>query len=365
MNPNTMIRYISSLDTACKNDPEFDKSSLDFLEYFAWKKCVSAYQIFSDRKSVLKMAYKNVNKRVNSLLLSGLIQETQIVENNKHNAKYYKLTEYGIYRLFLHKVNSLLVNQSDIRNRRLSLDHIQINALTFFRNHSDSMLFEVFIYPYFRKESLFAVGDRLLIELYHYLASCCGDIEKYLESNSIDIQLFDPIFSWDKVPGKDEGKLLAYLKQLLNLESIEQANIKKEDTKERSKITVNISDTAPILIILDRARMKIEIISTVDNAVKPLEFDVRVLDQQMTIGNQISNDESIKHLINDAKQKIEQLIYGFVYSLASSPSAEDLEVSYYVQVLSGDNSFITVLQEIYENRHKGFGRGYRLLTSNQ
>ena len=153
--------------------------------------------------------------------------------------------------------------------------------------------------------------------------------------------------------------------KLLNLESIEQANIKKEDTDERSKITVNISDAAPILLILDKARMKIEIISTVDNALKRLEFDVRMLDQEMTVGNQISNDESIKVLINDAKQKIEQLIYGFVYSLASSPSAEDLEVSYYVQVLSGDNSFITVLQEIYENRHKGFGRGYRLLTSNQ
>ena len=111
--------------------------------------------------------------------------------------------------------------------------------------------------------------------------------------------------------------------------------------------------------------MKIEIISTVDNVLKKLESDVRMLDQEMTVGNQISNDESIKYLINDAKQKIEQLIYGFVYNLASSPSAEDPEVLYYVQILSGDNSFITVLQEIYENRHKGFERGYRMLTSNQ
>ena len=259
------------------------------------------------------MAYKNVNKRVNALLSAGLIQEAEIVENNKHNAKYYKLTEYGIYRLFLHRVDSLLVNQSDLRKRRLPSS----NALTFFRNYSDSMLFEVFIYPYFKKESLFAVGDRLLIEIYRYLASCCEGIEKYLKSKSIDIQFFDPIFSWNKVPGKDNGKLLAYLKQILNLESIEQANIEKEDTDERSKITVNISDAAPILLILDKARMKIEIISTVDNDLKKLEYDVRMLDQEMTVGNRISNDESIKALINDAKQKIEQLIYGFVYSLAS------------------------------------------------
>jgi hypothetical protein len=367
MNPNTMIGYISSLDTACKKDPKFDESSLDILEHFVWKKCVSAYQIFSDLRSttVLKMAYKNVNKRVNALLSASLIQEAEIVENNKHNAKYYKLTEYGIYRLFLHRVNSLLVNQSDLRNRRLSLQYIPINALTFFRNYSYSMLFEVFIYPYFRKESLFAVGDRLLIELYRYLASCCKGIEKYLKSKSIDIQFSDAIFSWNNVPGKDNGKLLAYLKQILNLESIEQANIKKEeDTDELSKMTVNISDAAPILIILDKARMKIEIISTVDNVLKKLESDVRMLDQEMTVGNRISNDESIKALIIDSKQKIEQLIYGFVYSLASS-SSEDPEVSYYVQILSGDNSFITVLQEVYENRHKGFERGYRLLTNHK
>ena len=132
-------------------------------------------------------------------------------------------------------------------------------------------------------------------------------------------------------------------------------------------MTVNISDGAPILIILYKTRKKIEIIFTVDNALKKLEYDVRMLDQEMTVGNLISNDESIKHLINDAKQKIEQLIYGFVYSLASSSSSssEDPEVLYYVQILSGDNSFITVLQEIYENRHKGFERGYRMLTSNQ
>ena len=91
MNPKIMIEYISSLDTSYKKDPEFDKSSLDILEHFVWKKCVSAYEIYSDlRDTVLKKAYKNVNKRVKALLSSGLIQETEIVENNKHNAKYYK-----------------------------------------------------------------------------------------------------------------------------------------------------------------------------------------------------------------------------------------------------------------------------------
>jgi hypothetical protein len=57
-------------------------------------------------------------------------------------------------------------------------------------------------------------------------------------------------------------------------------------------------------------------------------------------------------------------MYGFVYDLTSS-STQDPEVTYYVQILSGGNRFITVLQKIYENRHKGFERGHAMLTNNQ
>ena len=100
---NTIIGYISLLGNLYKKDPKFDYATLNILEHFAWERCLSAYQICSKLKSTqFKMAYKNVNKRVNALVTSGLIQETEIIDgNNKHNAKYYKLTEYGIYQLFL------------------------------------------------------------------------------------------------------------------------------------------------------------------------------------------------------------------------------------------------------------------------
>jgi hypothetical protein len=127
------------------------------------------------------MAYKNVNKRVNALLSSGLIiEETEIDDgNNKHNAKYYRLTEYGIFQLFLNRLHSMFINQSDVRKgKELPASS---NVLTFFRNYSDSMLFEIFLYPYFKKDSIFAIGDDLLFDLYRYLSSCCVRIEKYLK----------------------------------------------------------------------------------------------------------------------------------------------------------------------------------------
>ena len=103
MDPNSIYGYISSLYKTGK-DAELDETSLDILELFAVhrEKCLSAYKIASKLKSTSrKLAYKNVNKRVKALSLSGLIQKKQIKSN--HNAIHYMLTEYGIYQLFLKK----------------------------------------------------------------------------------------------------------------------------------------------------------------------------------------------------------------------------------------------------------------------
>ncbi len=62
---------------------------------------------------------------------------------------------------------------------------------------------------------------------------------------------------------------------------------------------------------------------------------------------------------------MQQLIFDFVYDLESS--AKDPEkgnqISYYFFILSRDNKFIKVVEKIYENRHKGFERGYRKLRN--
>jgi DNA-binding PadR family transcriptional regulator len=172
MDPNNIIGYISGLDRLSRKDPEVDEKSIDIPEQFAWKKHLSAYQICSNLKSThSKMAYKNVNKRTNALLSSGLIQKLETSIHSKHNAKYYRLTEYGIYQLFLNRLDSLLVNQSDVRKgNEISQS---LNALTFFRNYVECGLFKIFLYPYFKKETLLAIGSSLLWDLYNYLSICC------------------------------------------------------------------------------------------------------------------------------------------------------------------------------------------------
>lgn len=209
---NSIIDYISSLDTVSRKDAGLDDISLNILEQFAWENYLSAYQIWSNLQSPrFKMAYKNVNKRTNVLFSSGLIQETKVIGGNKRRAKYFRLTEYGIYQLFLKQLNSLLLTQPRSRTDREVADA----SLTFLRNYSDSILFKIFLYPYFEKETLFVIGASILWDLYEYLSTCCHSIERLIN----DIQLGRPllrrnVFSWNRIPGEDDEMLLSHLKQI-------------------------------------------------------------------------------------------------------------------------------------------------------
>ena len=67
MNQISLYEYISVVNNSVNKDPQFDKSLLDTLQHFAWRRYASSYQIYSDIKDTTwKMAYKNVNKRVNA-----------------------------------------------------------------------------------------------------------------------------------------------------------------------------------------------------------------------------------------------------------------------------------------------------------
>ncbi|MFY9794958.1 MAG: hypothetical protein WA323_22740 [Candidatus Nitrosopolaris sp.] len=80
-------------------------------------------------------------------------------------------------------------------------------------------------------------------------------------------------------------------------------------------------------------------------------------------GNQIPREESIKTILNHAEKRIEQLIYEFVYHLASSATEASKEFSYYFEILSQDDKFMRVVERLYENRHKGFETRYKKLRN--
>ena len=138
--------------------------------------------------------------------------------------------------------------------------------------------------------------------------------------------------------------LLLHLKHIFNLESINPYEIKKEYTNEKyPTITVKTS-SAPIVIKLDKERNKVVVMSTAGNdQYKELEYDVHQLGREMVVGNRIPREESIKHIFNGAEKQIEQLLYEFVYDLASSAtdSERGKEFLYYCEILSRDHKFMS------------------------
>jgi hypothetical protein len=166
----------------------------------------------------------------------------------------------------------------------------------------------------------------------------------------------------NKVPGEDNELLLSHLKQIFNLESTDGSSIEKQDTVEMPTITVNTYSGPPITIKLDKARNKVHVMSRSSNGeFKSLEYDVRQLGQEMVVSTRIGSEESVKDIADEAEKRIEQLIYEFVYHLASSATETRKELSYYCEVLSQDDKFMKVVEEIYEDRNKGFERGYEML----
>jgi|SRR5215472_13960083 len=94
---------------------------------------------------------------------------------------------------------------------------------------------------------------------------------------------------------------------------------------------------------------------------KVLEYDFLQLGQEMMVHRPKHIEERIKVMLHDTEKQIEQLIYEFVYDLASPVTDTSEELSYYFETLSQDDKFMRVVERIHEDRHKGFERGYKQL----
>src|SRR5215831_3872613 len=358
-------RYTSSLIEPYRKNTNLNETALNILGQFACEKYLSDYEISKLNSESHKVAYKKDSEGINVLLDSGIIQDTEgIVANNKHGARNYALTEYGIYRLFLDRRDSFMENQSDVRKDRKSSP--PQNALAFLDNNSDSALFEVFLYPYFKKETLLAIDPEILLELYKYLQSCCQSIARsILELTKYATEFYEKIFSWEKVPGEDGIPLLNHLERILNLR-IDFFYIQKEDNIENPTITVYRPSAAPIKIELEKAKNMVSVNSTADSQFK-LQYEVTHMDQnEMWVNKRIPSREAVIEIINYAEREIKPIIYRFVYRLASwatTDAAASKKFSFYFDILSKDDKFMSVVEKIHEEMHKDFEKGYGMLKS--
>jgi hypothetical protein len=369
MNPISCIRYISTISGFTNKTAEIDPVSLDILQHFAWEKSLSAYQLYIKLKSTsLEMAYKNVNKRVHNLVSLNLIQETEAAENNinKHKAKYYSLTEFGIYKLFLNKLNALQIYELETIK---SNESPSSNTLTFFRNYYNSLIFESFVYPYFERDTLFAIGNYLLMDLFNYLGDCCHKIDQTLKYNDYRIPVYDTKFYWNRIQVQDKNQaynkeLLLHLKKQFNIDNIDFCKIEIND--ENGDIITVKTSIGPIILKYDRGRGKVIAMSTIKGKYDEIEYSTSKLGSDIQVGIRLHNEKFLEDIVGDIKKQIQQIIYELVYDLSLSVSdpEKSQEFLFYRKILSQDKKFMATVKEIYKNKHKGFEKGYQMLTAN-
>ena len=357
MNPNDLSRYISIIAQHYHKKPELDYISLNILEQFSWDKFLSAYNIYTklrlpSERFYRRMAYKNVNKRVHELFSLGLIEQTYPGSGlNKHKAKYYRLTEYGIYRLFLNRLSSVVVNQSKLRESH----YLTINMLTFFNNYQTSILFELFIYPYFEIRTLFTIWNYLFFDIYGYLSDCCHKIEPKLK-NSI-FQTGELMFSLGQEVALDEHdkkSLLQYLKSKFNVDDI----LRTERSGDNSVITIYAPFT---ILMLDKSKKEVTIFSTASGKPEQFKYGLYSAESKLLAMDKKAFEESLKDILDSSRNEMEEIIYGLVYTLAHIDSERSKELSYYSKVLAEDKKFMETVERIYSDRHKSFEQGYKIL----
>jgi hypothetical protein len=138
------------------------------------------------KNSGMKIDYKNTYKRIKRLASLEFIEPVKAEDVNekdaRHGAKYYRISETGIFQVFL-RIDILF----DL------FDLLQING--------SYSIFEALLYPHFERETFKSLNRKsvtthnwtdsfvekwIIIDIYNYLRNCCVEINgiiKFINEN--------------------------------------------------------------------------------------------------------------------------------------------------------------------------------------
>ncbi len=166
---------------------EIDDSVMQILSHFILKKHLSAYQIFKKEKSLnSKLDYSITNKKVKRILDLDLIEKikdyTQLSEVElKRNAIYYKLTEHGLFALYLkHKTYSPRPTVVTVKGKeRLIPITLSKNSLLRYREYD---FYKFCLYPWMDHNTIASCSQQFAKKIHDSLSDISQYVEKYLLS---------------------------------------------------------------------------------------------------------------------------------------------------------------------------------------
>ena len=128
------------------------------------------------------MAYKNVHKKIQRFKTLPLIEEKK-TEGTEHGAKYYRLTEHGLYQLLLKRINGVYFDNLKLNKyHKIPDDHVDSSIFT---NYEHSALFQTFLFPVVNRDTITGLKDTIAIAFFDYLHDCCKMIDEMLHRKDI------------------------------------------------------------------------------------------------------------------------------------------------------------------------------------
>jgi hypothetical protein len=204
--PYGPFEYISKLFSSIIELHEIDDSVMQILSHFILKKHLSAYQIFKKEKFLNnKLDYSITNKKVKRVLDLDLIERmedyTQLSEMElKRNAIYYKLTEQGLFALYLkHKTYSPRPTVVNLRgNERIVPITLSKNSLLRYREY---YFYKFCLYPWMDHNTIASCSQQFAKRIHDSLSDISQYVEKYLLSTYYEDLLSAQSDKSDDSPG--------------------------------------------------------------------------------------------------------------------------------------------------------------------
>ena len=323
------------------NDINLSEDELDILELFAQAKSLTIMEITSNiEQTEIQRRYVNVYHLVHNLESSKLVEKEIDVQRDRrrHNERYFKITDTGIYQLFLRgRHYGILADQLAVKKGEKPISNVE----TFLMHHGNNLIFNLFLYPFFEKQTIFDAGSKFLGKLFRYLFNCCKAVQ-----TTSKISYMIPQFSWDKVPGDGSAELLSSLEDVLGLDHLNDARIEK--TLDHSAVKVFTSQIE-INIRLDSA--KGTAIARVDMDNKSREFEYKML-------NYFSELVAFRSAGYGSPLNLRMLVEVPIYELMNDIESEPPESQTMINgLLANDTKFMTVLNDMHER----FNKNYKLL----
>jgi hypothetical protein len=214
------------------------------------------------------------------------------------------------------------------------------------KHYGNTTIFEIFLYPYFDKQTIYASDIYLLTKLFKFVHDCC------VQSDLGDkIPYMIPQFSWNKVPGENDNELMTSLKEVFRIDNLDNAKIVKSHNGSEIKITAS---KVSIVIKLDTIRGKG--IATKESDTDPKKYEYKMLNlfSEPTAFRPIENNNGLF-----SKMLVETPMYDLVTDIGSASAQTQQEDI--ITLLAKDTKFMKVVEEI----HTKFEDGYNRLMSNR